>query len=140
MVLPVFNEVRLIPVSMQPMTSIGDKSYDLFKFVKWLEDVDDISDPALSPPAGTEEYLEDLRNLNDPLWRHQGYNPAYVYEPPAEAPEYDPTTDTGAGWLQIPLGYMYDEDSGEIIGVSGVNEDNCHRGSGNGNSGPSQLH
>lgn len=137
-ILPVFHSARLTPVSMQPATTFYDESYLIYKLLSWLRYVNDLDNPG-SPPAGTAGYLGDLQKLNDPTWRHEGYNPSYSYVPPGEAPEYDPATDTGAGWLQMPTGYTFDS-LGQEDGVNGVNEDNCHRGGGGSNSGPSQLH
>ena len=139
MILPVFHDARLIPVSMQPAVTFYDESFLIYELLVWLETVDNIDHPMSSPPSGTGGYLASLQKLNSPTWRHAGYNPTYSYVPPGDAPEYDPATDTGAGWLQEPTGYTTDE-FGQPNGVSGVNEDNCHRGSGGSNSGPSQLH
>ncbi len=135
MVLPVFHAARLIPVSMQPAVTFYDESFLIYELLVWLQNVEDINHPMSSPPPGTEGYLASLQKLDSPTWRHEGFNPTYSYTPPGEAPEYDPTTDTGAGWLQEPTGYTYD-DYGQPDGVLGVNEDNCHRGGGGSNSGP----
>jgi hypothetical protein len=138
MILPVFHSARLIPVSMQPATTLYDEGYLIFKLLEWLNGVSDIDHPG-TPPAGTSRYLADLQNLNRPTWRHAGYNPSYTYVPPGDAPDYDPSTDTGAGWLQMPTDYTYDK-YGQVDGVMGVEEDDCHRGGPGSNAGPSQLH
>ena len=154
MILPIFQSVRLIPVSMITATSMYDQEYLFYLFMKWLEDVDDIDNPGSSPPAGSEYMLSALQKLNDMYWRHSGYNPSFVYEPPDEVPIYDPETDTGAGVLQTPVpdpaseddpndGYSRDDD-GEITGISFTYEDRCDwypTGSGGGGGGgPGALH
>lgn len=163
MILPVFTSVRLIPVAMQPATSIYDQSYLLYKFLKWLDDVTDLNNPG-SPPAGTEMFLMAMQRLNDMYWRHKGYNPSFAYVPPQEAPIYDPSTDTGAGVLQLPVpdpgpppeynsqfddakpndGYEYDDDEVRT-GIRYTYEDRCDwdpggPGGGGGGGGPGQLH
>lgn len=163
MILPVFNSVRLVPVAMQPATSIYDQSYLLYKFLKWLDDVVDLNNPG-PPPAGTEMFLAAMQRLNDMYWRHKGYNPSFTYFPPGDAPVYDSATDTGAGVLQMPVpdpgpppeydqqfadakpndGYEYDDD-GVRIGIRYTYEDRCDwnpggPGGGGGGGGPGQLH
>ena len=156
MVLPVFRSVRLIPVAMMPeIVSIYDQNFLYYKFLKWLDSVGDINNPATPPPAGTSEYLRAYQKLNDPLWRHSGYNPAYSYSGSGEVPEYDPGTDTGAGFLQMPTGatwsdivpndgYRYN-DEGEIIGIRFTEDNACDEyppgdSGGYGGGGPGQLH
>ena len=157
MILPVFKMVRLVPVAMVNITSIYDEEFLLYKFLKWLEQVGDINNPSTPPPPGTEKYLIAFQRLNNPLWRHKGYNPAFTYKPPGPAPTYDPASDTGAGWLQEPVpepnnscpdcpndGYERDS-NGKITGISYTNEDLCdwQPSGGNGNTGgggPGALH
>ena len=155
MILPVFHSVRLIPVSMMNITSIYDEDFLFYKFLKWLEGVDDINSPSTPPPAGTGNYLYAIQKLNNPLWRHSGYNPSFVYTPPGEVPTYDPLSDTGAGVLQRPVpnpgssespndGYARDDDD-NIIGISYTYENRCdwHPGGGpggRGGGGPGALH
>ena len=155
MILPVFTKARLTPVAMPPgdtTISIGSDAFQLYKFLRWLDTVDDL-DSASSPPAGTERYLKAFQMLNNPLWRHKGYNPSYSYPGSGEVVEYDPDSDTGAGYLQQPTadphgstddGYSYDDD-GEIDGVVYTKEDLCDyrpggHGPGHGGGGPGQLH
>lgn len=155
MILPVFQSVRLIPTAMMNVTSIYDANYLFYKFLKWLNGVDDLENPG-SPPAGTASYLTAFQRLNDPLWRHKGYNPSFVYTPPDVVPIYDPDTDTGAGVLQRPVadpgseddpndGYDRDDD-GNIIGIAYTYEDRCDwnppggGGGGGGGGGPGSLH
>lgn len=155
MILPVFRSVRLIPVAMMPLTSIYDEDFLFYKFMKWLSGVGDIDNPATSPPAGTESYLLAFQRLNDPLWRHKGYNPSFHYTPPDVVPYYDSSTDTGAGVLQGPVpqpgseddpndGYARDGD-GNITGIAYTYEDRCNwyppgGTGGGGGGGPGQLH
>lgn len=156
MILPVFKSVRLIPTAMMNVVSIYDQNYLFYKFLKWLNDVDDLNNPETSPPAGTASYLLAFQRLNDPLWRHKGYNPSFVYVPPDLIPVYDPDTDTGAGVLQWPVpdpdseddpndGYERDDD-GNIIGIAYTYEDRCNwyppggGGGGGGGGGPGSLH
>ncbi len=154
-VLPVFTGVRLIPVSMMGLTSIYDEDYLFYKFLKWLETVDDINAPSSSPPSGTENWLRALQKLDNMFWRHSGYNPSFVYTPPGTVPTYDPASDTGAGVLQTPVrnpglstspndGYARDGD-GNIIGISYTYEDRCDwypsgSSGGGGGGGPGVLH
>jgi hypothetical protein len=154
-ILPAFKIVRLVPVAMLNLTSIYDEQFLFYKFLKWLEGVGNIENPTTPPPAGTEKYLIAFQRLNDPLWRHKGYNPAFSYTPPGYAPSYDPASDTGAGWLQRPAsdpnisettndGYERDSD-GNIIGIAFTNEDLCDwtpsgDGGNNGGGGPGELH
>lgn len=158
MILPIFKSVRLMPTAMISATSIYDQDYLFYKFLKWLDTVADIDNPTTSPPAGTATYLFAFQRLNNPLWRHSGYNPAFVYEPPDLIPIYDPETDTGAGVLQWPVpnpngdedpnnGYEYDDD-GVITGIAYTYEDRCDwsppggggGGGGHGGGGPGSLH
>ena len=156
-ILPVFKLVRLVPVAMVNVSSIYDEQFLFYKFLKWLEQVGDINNPGTPPPAGTSQYLLAFQKLDNPLWRHKGYNPAFTYTPPGPAPTYDPASDTGAGWLQQPASEPnnscpdcpndgYERDSnGKIIGISYTNEDLCDwqpsGGSGNGGGGgPGVLH
>jgi hypothetical protein len=156
MILPTFQAVRLVPVAMVNVTTIYDEEFLLYKFFKWLEGVNDLDNPQTSPPAGTQKYLAAFKKLNDPTWRHSGYNPEFTYTPPGNAPNYDPATDTGAGWLQEPIpnpnetgddndGYERDTD-GNIVGISYTNEDLCNwNPNGNtpsdkGGGGPGVLH
>jgi hypothetical protein len=136
MILPTFQAVRLVPVAMVNVTTIYDEEYLLYKFFKWLEGVNDLDNPRTPPPAGTQKYLAAFKKLNDPTWRHSGYNPEFTYTPPGPVPSYDPATDTGAGYLQEPAedpsctencngGYETDTD-GNIIGISYTNEDLCN--------------
>ena len=157
MILPIFKSARLIPVSMMPeVVSIYDQNFLYYKFLKWLNGVDDLDNPATNPPAGTENYWAAYKKLNNPLWRHSGYNPDYSYDnAPDEVVPYDEGTDTGAGVLQTPVpepgseaepndGYSYDE-NGNRNGITYTYEDRCDwyptGGSpGGGGGGPGQLH
>ena len=170
MILPVFSKARLTPVKLPPgdtTIAIGSDLFQLYKFLRWLDTVSDL-DSASSPPSGTEKYLEAFKLLNDPLWRHEGYNPTYNYPGSGEIVEYESDSDTGAGYLQQPSadpngaptgmpndGYdykpEYDDDgvltgySDDIIGIRYTKEDLCDyrppgSGPGHGGGGPGVLH
>jgi len=156
MILPTFQAVRIVPVAMVNVTTIYDEEFLLYKFFKWLEDVNDIEHPQTPPPAGTERYLAAFKKLNDPTWRHKGYNPGFTYKPPGTVPGYDAATDSGAGHLQLPVpdpdndaddndGYERDT-NGNVIGIAYTNEDLCNwnpsKGTptGKGGGGPGVLH
>ncbi len=147
MVLPVFDKSRLIPVAMQdPMTGLYDpfdrRLYDLYRFLIWLQDVDDIYNPGSSPPSGGQYFLNALRSLGQETWRSQGYNRNYVPTGSYPTELYDPDTNpTGAGWLQMGHTYQYDS-GGNPIGVADVNEDTCdYNPDGvSGGTGPSIVH
>ncbi|MFZ2654690.1 MAG: pilus assembly protein TadG-related protein [Victivallales bacterium] len=144
MVLPVFDESRLIPIAMQDPTGLYDpfnqELYNLFEFLKWAADVNDIDNPGSSPPAGGQFYLACLQKLNNPEWRSKGYNRNYAPSMPTTA--YDPASNpNGAGWLQMET-YIYDA-AGNIVSVRGTNEDTCDDwpgGPGGPRQGPSVLH
>lgn len=146
MVLPVFDKVRIIPVAMQNPTGEYDPCdvdlFNLLEFLKWADEVDDLSNPGSSPPAGTEEYLACLQNLNDVTWRSQGYNRSYSETIPTE-PYDSETNPSGAGWLQMAYEYEYDGE-GEPVAILETNEDTCDdwvEGTGPGQrDGPSVLH
>jgi hypothetical protein len=157
MILPVFISARLTPTKLPPAdrsTTLGSREWAIYKFLIWCESVDDINNPGSSPPPGSEGYLLAFQKLNNPLWRHSGWNPSYTYNPPGEVVLYDSASDTGAGYLQEPTGnpniansdgYIYDED-GNRTGISYTNDDLCdwrpHGGSGpgSGGGGPGSLH
>jgi len=157
MILPVFISARLIPTKLPPADNsnkLGSKERTLYKFLLWCDSVDDINAPNLIPPPGAVGYLLAFQKLNDPLWRHSGWNPSYIYNPPGEVIPYDSNSDTGAGYLQQPAsnpnikgsdGYTYDNDE-NIIGVSYTNDDLCDWSPPGGNSsatgggGPGSLH
>ena len=156
MILPVFHSAKLIPTAMPPAdnaTTPGSEQWLIYKFLLWCDTVGDIDNPGSAPPPGTEDMLKAFQKLNDPLWRHSGWNPSYNYTPPGEVVLYDPATDTGAGFLQEPAGnpddpesdgYMYDDD-GNIIGISYTQDDLCDWGphggiGGGGGGGPGSLH
>ena len=156
-ILPVFKSARLTPTKLPPAdqaTMLGSKEWAIYKFLVWCNSVNDINNPSSEPPDGSSEYLRAFQKLNNPLWRHSGWNPSYAYSPPGEAVLYDPDSDTGAGYLQEPAGnpsvdgsdgYIYDED-GNITGVSYTNDDLCDwhpsggTGGHTGGGGPGSLH
>jgi hypothetical protein len=126
MVLPVFTGARLIPVAMQdPGDNLANQElYDLVVFLEWLATVDDLDNPASSPPAGTEFYLTCLQRLNNEEWRSKGWNRNYT-EGDLPTVAYDPTSyPTGAGWLQMGYEYTYDEYDNPVSIVR-TNEDTC---------------
>jgi len=145
MVLPVFSRARLIPIAMQDP---GDnmianaRLWALRDFLEWLADVDDIDNPATSPPAGTWFFLTCLQDLNNVEWRSKGWNRDFIQDELPTTP-YDPVSNpTGAGWLQMGYAYEYDED-GVPIGIIRTNEDTCDYwpgGPGPGGGGPPILH
>jgi hypothetical protein len=157
MILPVFISARLTPTKLPPANTsntLGSQEWALYKFLRWCDTVDDIDKPDSYPPPGSEGYLIAFQKLNNPLWRHSGWNPSYTYNPPGEVISYDPASDTGAGYLQRPAGnpdiensdgYIYDKD-GNITGVSYTNDDLCDwsppggSGPGTGGGGPGSLH
>ena len=156
MILPVFKSARLTPTKLPPAnrtTTMGSKEMAIYKFLLWCNTVNDIDNPSSAPPAGSAGYLKAFQKLNDPLWRHSGWNPSYAYTSPGEVVLYDPASDTGAGYLQEPAvnpsregsdGYIYDSD-GNITGVEYTNDDLCdwHPTGGSGGSGgggPGSLH
>ncbi|NOY75414.1 MAG: hypothetical protein GXP32_06440, partial [Kiritimatiellaeota bacterium] len=150
MILPVFDKARLTPVMMPPgahTTAIGSNDFQLYKFLRWMDTVDDL-DSATVPDPSMQKYLIAFQRLNDPTWRHKGYNPSYSYPGSGEVVEYDPDSDTGAGYLQQPTphpegapegmpndGYWYQPEynddgeltgySDEIVGIRWTNEDTC---------------
>ena len=157
MILPVFHSARLTPTKLPPADHsaiLGSKEWAIYKFLLWCDTVGDIDDPQTDPPPGSENYLLAFQKLNDPLWRHSGWNPSYSYSPPGEVVLYDPNSDTGAGFLQEPVGnpnggegndgYVYDDD-GNIIGIAYTQDDLCDWGPsggrpGSGGGGPGSLH
>ena len=156
MILPVFKSARLTPTKLPPAdhsTTLGSQEWAIYKFLLWCNTVSDIDNPGTNPPPGSEGYLRAFQKLNDPLWRHSGWNPSYTYTPPGEVVLYDPSSDTGAGYLQEPTGdpdvedsdgYLYDD--GSIIGISYTKDDLCDwnppggGGGGGGGGGPGSLH
>ena len=158
MILPVFKMARLTPTKMPPAddaAAFGSEQWAIYKFLLWCDSVSDIDHPGSAPPDGTELYLVAFQKLNDPKWRHSGWNPSYSYSPPGEAVPYDPDSDTGAGYLQMPVGdpdvdgsdgYMYDTE-GNPVGISYTYDDLCdwgppggHGGNHSGGGGPGSLH
>ena len=143
MVLPVFDESRLIPIAMQDPTGLYDpfneELYNLFEFLKWAADVDDIDNPP--PECPSAFYLSCLQKLNDEDWRSKGYNRNYAPSMPPAA--FDPASNpNGAGWLQ--MGHTYSRDAvGNITAVLTTNEDTCDDwpgGPGGPRQGPTTLH
>jgi len=106
-VLPLFNEVALIPSSMQRCRPLRvDFSY-LEKFLIWLSSVNDLHNPGSSPPDGTQQYLTALQRLDDPAFRKSGWNNDYTHNNSElsiyfnDDYKYNPTSNPGgAGWLQ----------------------------------------
>ena len=158
MILPVFKNARLTPTKMPPADNVatfGSEEWAIYKFLLWCDSVSDIDHPDSAPPEGTERYLTAFQKLNDPDWRHSGWNPSYSYSPPGEAVTYDPESDTGAGYLQMPVGnprvegsdgYLYDTDDNPV-GISYTYDDLCdyvppggHGGIHRGGGGPGSLH
>ncbi len=129
MVLPVFDKARLIPIAMQDPEGLYNPfsfmSEELYQFLLWLSDVDDIDNPGNSPPGSMGGFfLACLQKLNSEQWRCKGYNRNYVYEPPGVTPPYNPATGTGAGWLQRGYTYQYNQ-AGEPVAIIRTNEDTC---------------
>ncbi len=157
MILPVFKSARLTPTKLPPAdqaTTLGSNDWAIYKFLLWCNTVSDIDHPRTTPPPGSAGYLRAFQKLNNPLWRHSGWNPSYTYTPPGEVVLYDPGSDTGAGYLQEPVGdpdvegsdgYIYDDNEG-IIGISYTKDDLCDwgppggGGGSSGGGGPGSLH
>ena len=106
-VLPLFNQVSLIPSSMQGCRPLRVGFSALEKFLIWLSEVDDLHNPGSSPPDGTEHYLTALQTLDDPTFRKSGWNNDYVRNDSdvsiyfGNDYKYNPQTNpAGAGWLQ----------------------------------------
>ncbi len=106
-VLPIFNDVSLIPSSMQQCRPLRIDFSDLERFLIWLSDVEDLHNPSTAPPAGTQQYLTALQTLDDPAFRKSGWNNDYVYDGSNVAIffeddyKYNPLSNpSGAGWLQ----------------------------------------
>jgi hypothetical protein len=115
MILPVFTESKIIPLSMHPVMDeypVNEDDYYLMLFLMWLKDVTDIDNPATAPPAGTENYLAALQKLNSQEWRYSGYNPNMQVIDAYDSADYP----DGAGWLQQGSTYIYN-DSDEITGI-----------------------
>ncbi len=129
MVLPVFDKARLIPIAMQDPGDLYDPfnemSEELYQFLQWLSDVDDIDNPGSLPPGALGPwFLSCLQKLNSETWRSRGYNRNYVYQPPGYTQPYDPGTGQGAGWLQMGYRYQYDVNDNPIAIIE-TNEDSC---------------
>jgi len=124
-VLPLFSDVSLIPSSMQSCRPLRVNFSYLEIFLIWLSSVEDLNNPETSPPAGTQQYLTALQNLDDPTFRKTGWNHAYTHS------NGDPITyfsndykynsisnPGGAGWLQqiwVSVDANRDEDASTEI-------------------------
>lgn len=124
-VLPLFNEVSLIPSTMQSCRPLRvDFSY-LEKFLIWLSSVSDLHNPGSSPPLGTQQYLTALQRLDDPTFRKTGWNNDYTQNDSDVSVffndnyKYNPLSNPGgAGWLQqiwMSSDATKDDDSTEIV-------------------------
>jgi len=106
-VLPLFNDVALIPSSMQRCRPLRINFSNLERFLIWLSSVDDLHNPGSAPPDGTQQYLTALQKLDDPTFRKSGWNNDYVSNDANVSIyfdsdyKYNPDTNPqGAGWLQ----------------------------------------
>ena len=106
-ILPLFNDVAIVPSTMQRIRPLRINFSDLEKFVIWLSTVEDLSNPGSVPPDGTEQYLTALQKLDDETFRKTGWNNDYVRDDSnpsiyfSDNYKYDPASNpNGAGWLQ----------------------------------------
>ncbi len=106
-VLPYFNDVALIPSSMQRCRPLRVNFSNLERFLIWLSSVDDLHNPGSAPPEGTQQYLTALQKLDDPAFRKSGWNNDYVYDGSnvsiffSNDYKYNSVSNpAGAGWLQ----------------------------------------
>ena len=77
-VLPIFNDVAIVPSSMQRIRPLRIEFSNLEKFLIWLSTVDDLHNPGSVPPDGTLQYLTALQKLDEPTFRKTGWNNDYV--------------------------------------------------------------
>lgn len=106
-ILPLFNDVALIPSTMQQCRPLRVSFSTLEMFLIWLSTVDDLHNPGSAPPDGTQRYLSALQTLDDPTFRKSGWNNDYVRNDSdisiyfGNDYKYDPGSNSGgAGWLQ----------------------------------------
>ena len=106
-VLPLFNNVAIIPSTMQSIRPLQVEFSKLEKFVIWFSTVDDLHNPGSEPPEDTQWYLKALQKLDDPTFRKTGWNNDYVRDDSdlsiyfKDDYKYNPQSNpNGAGWLQ----------------------------------------
>ena len=106
-VLPLFNNVSLIPSSMQGSRPLRVSFSNLEMFLIWLSSIDNLHNPGSSPPLGTQQYLTALQKLDDPTFRKAGWNNDYTHSNAEvstyfnDGYKYNPISNPGgAGWLQ----------------------------------------
>lgn len=106
-ILPIFNDVAVVPSSMQKIRPLRIEFSNLEKFVIWLSTVEDLQNPGSVPPDGTQQYLTALQKLDDETFRKTGWNNDYVRDDSnisiyfRDDYKYDASSNpNGAGWLQ----------------------------------------
>jgi hypothetical protein len=106
-VLPLFNDVAIVPSAMQKIRPLRINFSNLEKFIIWLSTIEDLDNPDSVPPDGTQQYLAALRRLSDKTFRKTGWNNDYVRNDSnpsiyfSDDYKYNSGSNTsGAGWLQ----------------------------------------
>jgi Putative Flp pilus-assembly TadE/G-like len=126
-VLPVFNNVTIIPTTMFSPHMFDYEYSALEQFLIWLNQQDSLYGATDGLPPGGSQYLEALRRFDDPQWRKRGYNHEFNEADYSHDDFvtgyylYDPSTNPkGAGWLQMACprssnSYLYYTLSGKSI-------------------------
>ncbi len=106
-ILPLFNNVAIVPSAMQKIRPLRIEFSNLEKFVIWLSTIEDLSNPGSEPPDGAQQYLTALQKLDDETFRKTGWNNDYVRDDSNisiyfnDDYKYDAASNpNGAGWLQ----------------------------------------
>ncbi len=106
-ILPLFNDVAIVPSSMQKIRPLRINFSNLEKFIIWLSTIEDLNNPGSEPPDGTQQYLTALQKLDDATFRKTGWNNDYVRgdsDPSiyfGDNYKYNSASNpNGAGWLQ----------------------------------------
>jgi len=106
-VLPLFNNVAIVPSAMQKIRPLRMNFSNLEKFIIWLSTIEDLQNPGSIPPDGAQQYLTALQKLDDEAFRKTGWNNDYVRDDSdpsiyfSDNYKYDAASNpNGAGWLQ----------------------------------------
>ena len=107
-ILPAFSNVALFPIAMfaDNINLLRNTDDPLSAFIIWLKTADDLYNPSVPPPVGSQLYLQAVQKLDTESFRRSGYNNKFVPGSVAnnayfsDAYKYSATNPGGAGWLQ----------------------------------------